>query len=51
MAKENEAYLDALVFKLYGLTKEEARLVLRELKALENYISAVVKYIDVNHNL
>jgi len=45
MAKENEAYLDAIVFKLYGLTREEARLVLRELKAPENYISSVVKYI------
>lgn len=45
LAKENEAYLDALVFKLYGLTREEARLILRELKAPENYISSVLRYL------
>ena len=45
LKKEKEAYLDALVFKLYGLTKEEAGSVLRGLEVSGDYISRVVNFL------
>jgi len=41
--KDNEAYLDALVFRLYGLASEEIRLVLESLNKSQDYIDAVLK--------
>ena len=43
--KDNEAYLDALVFRLYGLASEEIRLVLESLNKSQDYIDAVLKYL------
>ena len=43
--KDNEAYLDALVFRLYGLTSEEIRLVLESLGKSRDYIDAVLKHL------
>ncbi len=45
IVRENEAYLDALVFRLYGLNAEKARLVLEDLKESQGYIEQVVKHI------
>ncbi|MCD6559246.1 MAG: hypothetical protein J7K57_05175, partial [Palaeococcus sp.] len=45
LKKEKEAYLDALIFKLYGLTKEEAGSVLRGLEVSGDYISRVVNFL------
>ncbi|WP_461867021.1 Eco57I restriction-modification methylase domain-containing protein [Thermococcus sp.] len=47
MVKDNEAYLDALVFRLYGLTREEARLILESLGKSQNYIEQVVKHTSI----
>ncbi|WP_297073239.1 hypothetical protein [Thermococcus sp.] len=45
LVKENEAYLDALVFKLYGLSRDEARLVLESLNKSQDYIDKVLKHL------
>ena len=45
IVKENEACLDALVFKLYGLDVEEVRTVLRGLGKSQDYIDKVVGYL------
>ncbi|WP_297503070.1 TaqI-like C-terminal specificity domain-containing protein, partial [Thermococcus sp.] len=45
LVRENEAYLDALVFRLYGLNKEEARLVLEGLGKSQDYIEAVIDHL------
>lgn len=45
LVRENEAYLDALVFKLYGLSTEEARIVLRNLNKTQDYIDSVVRHL------
>ncbi|ASJ12366.1 Eco57I restriction-modification methylase domain-containing protein [Thermococcus thioreducens] len=46
IVRENEAYLDALVFKLYGLTIEETRLVLESLGKDQNYIDSVIEHLS-----
>ncbi|HIH73232.1 MAG: putative endonuclease-methyltransferase fusion protein [Thermococcales archaeon 44_46] len=45
LMKEKEIYLDALVFKLYGLSKEEARLVLESLGKNQEYIEKVLDHL------
>ncbi|WP_461864029.1 hypothetical protein, partial [Thermococcus sp.] len=46
IVRENEAYLDALVFRLYGLNAEKARLVLEDLEESQGYIEQVLKHIS-----
>lgn len=46
LVKRNEAYLDALVFRLYGLNREDARLVLENLGKSQNYIDEVLDHLD-----
>lgn len=46
LVKRNEAYLDALVFRLYGLNREDARLVLENLGKSQNYIDEVLNHLD-----
>jgi len=46
LVKRNEAYLDALVFRLYGLNREDARLVLENLGKSQNYIDKVLDHLD-----
>ncbi|WP_297520236.1 N-6 DNA methylase [Thermococcus sp.] len=45
LVRENEAYLDALVFRLYGLDREEARLVLESLGKSQDCIEAVIDHL------
>jgi len=45
IVRESEAYLDALVFKLYGLSGDEARLILEGLSESQDYIDKVLGYL------
>ncbi|HDZ36075.1 MAG TPA: hypothetical protein ENH81_04095, partial [Thermococcus sp.] len=45
LVRENEAYLDALVFRLYGLSAEDARIVLESLGKSQDYIDSVIEHL------
>jgi t-SNARE complex subunit (syntaxin) len=41
------AQVDAYVFKLYGLTSDEARTILKSLGKLQSYIEKIEKTLDI----
>ncbi|MFQ6119872.1 MAG: hypothetical protein ACE5KE_08295, partial [Methanosarcinales archaeon] len=45
-----DAQIDALVFKLYGLTEEEVKVVMESLKVQNLYMQKVLEYFNNNNN-